>query len=167
MSKRHVRRLARHTNSVTQPRADAVETRYLDCYSKTWNPMFSKARSFKGHHQSWFEVKRELGASSDEIDIMLQMQDDDDSVPSCEVEEVKIFCRGACLEHLTSGTGIAGVQRGAWLDDRSSHRHIGAQHAREYKNPLTAKALYQSLKVKVRYIYRSSYQESSELTVFE
>lgn len=147
MRERRVQRLLRHTDFVSQPRAETAEIKHFDCYSKIWDPAFSEAQKFKEHHQSWVEEKRKMEAVGDDIDILLQ--DAEGSVPSCQMEEVREFCRDARLENLASGTGIAGVQRRAWLDDRSSHRRVGAEPSRKYENPLTAKALCQALEVKV------------------
>ncbi|OCK74043.1 hypothetical protein K432DRAFT_311503 [Lepidopterella palustris CBS 459.81] len=96
-----------------------------------------------GSHLEW---KR--GNDADGDDIRLFVQDFEDSVPSCIVEEVTQFCQDARLEDLISGTGTAGQRRVAWLDDRSFSSLMSSGSIREYKNRLTATELYHHLKVK-------------------
>jgi hypothetical protein len=119
-----------------------------DCYAKEWHPEFSKDRKFK-EDESYIDRKRKIDADGDDFDIFLQ--DSEDSVPSCKVEEVLEFCRDVHLEDLKSGVGAAGAgqQRAAWLDDRSCPGLACSSFVRRYENPLTATGLYRLLKVSV------------------
>jgi hypothetical protein len=118
-----------------------------DCYAKEWDPLFSMDRNFK---EDWSYVEWKRGIEADGNDFGIFLRDSEDSVPSCESEEVEEFCQGARLADLQSGAGMAGHRRGAWLDDRSSALPTGSRCVRKYKNPLTATALYQHLKEQVR-----------------
>jgi hypothetical protein len=125
-------------------------------HSKEWDSVFSKDRNFK-EDKSNLEWKRSINAEGDESNIFLQ--DSEDSVPSCKVEEVAEFCRGACFGGLESGAGTAGRRRGAWLDDRSytskvCHCSNDGNLTRNggfrgYENPLTATGLSRLLKAPV------------------
>src|SRR5438128_2169455 len=106
-----------------------------DCYAKEWDLVFSKDRNFK-EEGSYVECKRGIHADGDDFGIFLQ--DSEDSVPSCKVEEVEEFCQGARLDDLKSGAGTAGQRRAAWLDDRSCARLTSSGCVRPYQNPLTA-----------------------------
>jgi hypothetical protein len=92
-------------------------------------------------HVEW---KRKLEPVGDHLDHFLQ-EGTEGSGPSGKVDDVKFFCRGACLETLKSGAGAAGKRRGAILDDRSCIGSKGGRCAREYNKPLTATELYEHL----------------------
>ncbi|OCK76055.1 hypothetical protein K432DRAFT_307225 [Lepidopterella palustris CBS 459.81] len=117
-----------------------------DFFAKEWDPEFSKDRKFK-KDWSYVEYKRrDLNADGDGISIFLQ--EFEDSVPSCIVEDISEFCKDVRLDDIQIGATRAGTaiqRRAAWLDDRSlcveKHGCV-----REYENPLTAIQLYQMLK---------------------
>jgi hypothetical protein len=109
---------------------------------KKWDPIFAEDRIPK--ERSYVELKRKLNADGDDLDIFLQ--DEENSVPSREIEEVKEFCQGASVESVKSGTGVAGKSRRAILGDRSCIGSEGGGCAMECNNPLTATELYDYLK---------------------
>jgi hypothetical protein len=114
------------------------------CYAKRWDPKFSEARKPK-KEGSYVQWKRKTNAVGDDLDLFLQdqnLENVEDSEPSREVEDVKEFCQGACLQTLKLGVGTVGQRRGAWLDDRSCAGLKSGRCAREYKNPLTAAELH-------------------------
>jgi hypothetical protein len=110
---------------------------------KKWDPIFAEDRIPKDVW-SYVEWKRKLNAVGDDLDLFLE--DEENSVPSCEIEDVKEFCQGACVESVKSGTGVAGELRRAILDDRSCNGYEGGGCAMECNNPLTATELYGYLK---------------------
>jgi hypothetical protein len=111
--------------------------------AKKWDPIFAKDRKPK-EERPYVKWKREIKAVGDHLDHFL-VGATDDSGPSGKVDDVKFFCKGACLETLKSGAGAAGKRRGAILDDRSCSSSKGGQCAREYNRPLTATELYEHL----------------------
>jgi hypothetical protein len=125
-------------------------------HSEEWDSVFSKDRNFK-EDKSNLEWKRSIDAEGDEASIFLQ--DSEDSVPSCKIEEVEELCRGASFGDLKAGVGTAGRCREAWLDDRSypskvchcsTDENVRSNGGfRGYDNPLTATGLSRLLKVPV------------------
>jgi hypothetical protein len=114
-------------------------------YEKKWNPLFSTERD-PPKEDIFVESRRspDIGALGSAISIFLR--DFEDSVGHCMVPELEEFLRDACEDDLKRGLGAAGLQRTAWLDDRTySHGTVGGC-VREYENPLTATALYKLLK---------------------
>ena len=114
-------------------------------YSKDWNSeRFSAGRGFK-EEQSWIDEKiSNLEAGEDGLAIFLQ--DREEEVPSCQVEEVAEFCQGTSWDAVTQGTGSAGRRRAAWLDVRSAPRRSrNGGLSMKYQNPLTATGLYKPL----------------------
>jgi hypothetical protein len=120
---------------------------YSGLYSKRWEPLFSTDRKFKERDESWVQQKRIIDAEGDDFEIFFT--DFEDSVPSCESEEVQAFCKGAHLRGLESSADISGQQRGAWLDDRIRPAAESSQCVREYKNPLKPTDLYKFLNTPV------------------
>jgi len=116
-----------------------------DWYAKEWDPIFSTNRDFIDY-QSYVESRRRPDAEGNNLGIFLQ--DYEDSVPSCKVEEVEEFCEDTCLDDLKSVDGAVNQLRAAWLDHRSIPRFGRDSEAcvREYQNPLSASTLYQLLK---------------------
>lgn len=89
--------------------------------------------------ESWVEVKRRLNAEIKGVELFFQ--DYEDSETLCSLDGVSIFSQGASLGELTHGAGAAGSHRAAWLDSRD----LDGGLVREYRNPLTATALYKHL----------------------
>ncbi|KAF2181077.1 hypothetical protein K469DRAFT_590492 [Zopfia rhizophila CBS 207.26] len=113
-------------------------------YTKEWNPIFSTDRDFRDYG-SYVECTRRPDREGNNLGTFLQ--DYEDSVPSCKVEEVEEFCQDTHLDVLKSGDGTAD-RRTAWLDDRSFPRleTNSKGYVRKYQNPLTATKLCQLLK---------------------
>jgi hypothetical protein len=108
--------------------------------AKKWDSIFAEDRVPK--QVSYVESKRKINGDGNDLDLFLE--DEENSVPSREIEDVKEFCQGECVESVKSGTGVAGEWRRAILNDRSC---IGSDDSRcECNSPLTATELYEYLK---------------------
>jgi hypothetical protein len=115
-------------------------------FAKEWDACFTKDRGPEGntsYDTPYVDSKRDLQADHNGINLFLR--DFDDSV-LCHVDEVERFCENASLGALLTASGPSGSRRGAWLDDRSFCDGPVGGGVREYRNPLTAAALYQCLK---------------------
>jgi hypothetical protein len=118
-------------------------------YTKEWDPRFSTLRN-PPKEDNFVECRRKPDIDPNGKAISIFLSEIEDSVPYCKVQELEKLCREANEEDLKKSVGAAGMERIAWLDDRTSaHDTIGGC-VREYQNPLTATALYQSLKKPVR-----------------
>ena len=115
-----------------------------NCYTKEWNPEFSKDRGFKDQRPH-VETKRGINAALDGVGLGFFLTDIEDELPSRAVEELEEFCQNVVVEDLGSGKGSAGQRRDAWLDDRS-RGPTGSRYIRKHENPLTATGLYRLLK---------------------
>jgi hypothetical protein len=116
--------------------------------AKKWDPLFAEDRKPKLEVVPYVQWKREIETIGDQLDHFF-LTHPEDSGPAYGFDEVKLFCKGTCLETLKSGTGEAGKRRGAILDDRSRIASNASQGATAYDNPLTAKELYEHLNKQV------------------
>jgi hypothetical protein len=120
--------------------------------AKKWGSIFAEDRIPK-EEPSYVEWKRKINEADNGVDLSLEdgidlfLEDDENSAPSREIEDVKEFCRGECIESVKSGMGVAGEWRRAILNDRSC---IGSDDGGcECNSPLTvltATELYECLK---------------------
>jgi len=115
-------------------------------FAKDWFPIFSKDRNFK-QEGSWKD------GYGDGDDFGIFPDDCDGAEPSFKLQEIEGFCRGASLDDLQSGAGLAGQRRAAWLDDRGRDREISRLGYRKYERPLTATELYRHLEAPVGIFY--------------
>jgi hypothetical protein len=110
---------------------------------KKWDPLFAKNR--KPHEVGpYVQWKREMEAVGDHLDLFFS-KDLEDSGPAGDLDDIKLFCEGACPETLKLGAGAAGKRRGATLDDRSCTGSTDDQCEARYNNPLSATELYEHL----------------------
>jgi hypothetical protein len=112
--------------------------------AKKWDSVFAEDRIPK-EEPSYVEWKRKINGDGNDVDIFLE--DDENSVPSREIEDVKEFCRGECVESVKSGMGVAGAWRRAILNDRSciGSNDVGCEHNSPL-TVLTATELYEYMK---------------------
>ncbi|KAF2185092.1 hypothetical protein K469DRAFT_688302 [Zopfia rhizophila CBS 207.26] len=101
-------------------------------FTKRWDPRFFGDRKPCDNDQSYVESKRKLGAVGDGV--LLFMQDYEDLVPSCEVEEVEDFCQGANVETLMAASDAAVQRPSAWLDDRRFPARTASAQSRPSAN---------------------------------
>jgi len=114
-------------------------------YAKRWDLVFATDRVFQEDFgQSFVQHKRNLGAVGDDVELFFGGSED--TISDCMIEELQEFCGGFSLQALRSGAYNSGIQRSAWLDERSSWDGS----TRGHKNPLTATQLYQRLQIPVR-----------------
>jgi hypothetical protein len=108
---------------------------------KKWGSVFAEDRIPK-EDEPFVEWKTKINGDGDGLDLFLG--DEENSVPSREIEDVKEFCQGECVESVKPGTGVAGESRRAILNDRSC---IDSDDGGcECNSPLTATELYEYLK---------------------
>ena len=112
------------------------------CYTKEWNPLFSKEPRFE-ERDSYLKSRLDVHADGDELDIFLRDLDELD--PPSLVEEVQEFCKGTPIPNLESEVENKGQRRGAWLNDWSCRHVTSSEGVRRYENPLTPAALYRHL----------------------
>jgi len=116
------------------------------CYTKEWNPIFSKEPRFE-ESDSYLESRLDVHADGDELNIFLR--DFEEPGPSNLVEEIQEFCKGMPIPDLESEVGNEGQRRGAWLNDWSSRHLTNSEGVRRYENPLSPAALYSHLNKQV------------------
>ena len=119
--------------------ADEIQRCIPLCYTKEWNPLFSKEPRFE-ECDSYLKSRIDVDADGDELGIFLR--DLEDPSPSTLVEEVQEFCKGTTIPNLESEVENKNQRRGAWLNDWSSRHLTSSECVRKYENPLTAAALY-------------------------
>jgi hypothetical protein len=120
----------------------------LRFHTKKWPSVFSEDRDYKGSRPYIEEIRGIIGEDGDEIGILLE--DVEKQIPTCKIEEVKNFCRGASLEDLISGTSPEILREDAWLDERNFPCLTRSLSARECKNPASATRLLALLEGSVR-----------------
>lgn len=95
------------------------------------------------------EMKKKYNADGDDLDLFFS--DSEDNTPRCEIEVWRSFCRGMSLYNVERGTGAAGSDKLAWLDERTCGGDLkleGLGDARCNPNFLTATGLYRALKTR-------------------
>lgn len=117
-------------------------------YDKEWDPIFFTKRNFTDY-ESYVERRRRLDKEGNNLRIFLQ--DYEDSVPSCKVDEVEEFCEDARVDDIKLDNSIADQSRLAWFDQRSIPRFgVNGEGCvtcfRKCRNPLSARRLYQLLR---------------------
>ena len=125
-------------------------------FAKKWNPIFSTRRDIR--EESRHIISKKLADPDPDPDpessaiIFLS----DYLEPSHATDEIVEFCQNARLADVKSGRGTAGVERAAWLDDRS------LSGARNYPNLcITASGLYRRLIQPVRFLSDSIFCDFS------
>lgn len=122
--------------NVTKYERSLLRKNSPDEIAQRWQSLFSLDRNIKDDIK-YVEKCRDIDADGSDLEIFLQYCDD--SIPSCEYEDVHDFCEKplACSYEEGSPPGLAK----AWLDDRE----ISSESTRSHKKWLTADELYTAL----------------------
>jgi hypothetical protein len=105
------------------------------------------------HNPLRIQLRKRLGADSDDLDFFLQ--ESESSIPSIQSEEIKDFCKVAHSDH--AGTQPASESPTIWLDDRSIDEP--EHECTPRPDLLTASELEQALTVPVCHYTSSTYND--------
>lgn len=120
-------------------------TYYRSWYAKEWDPIYFTNRHFTDYEPY---VERTKRSDTEGNNFGIFLQDYEDSVPSCKVDEVEEFCEDASVDDIKSDNSTADQLRLAWFDQRIIPR-LGEKNdccVKKCQNPLSARRLYQLLR---------------------